>query len=86
MTLHSVYFIDSGLWKGLQTTVGLEKMPLRAVQGRTVPRRTSVWLMEISQLSKPKSSVCRIFLPFRGKPNGKVNSCGVALKMSLLGK
>lgn len=56
MTVHAIYFtVGWGLWRDFQTTVGAEKMPLQPVQTHNVPRRTLVWLMEISQLSKPKS-------------------------------
>lgn len=36
------------------------------------------WLIEISQLSKRRGSVCQAFLSFHGKPSRKVNSCGIA--------
>ena len=65
---------------------GLEKMPLRAVQTHSVSQRTSVWGMEISQLSNPGGSVGQVFLSFPGKPSGKVNACGVTHRMPLLGK
>ena len=40
--MQAVYsIIDSGLWKALQTTVGLEKMPPGAEQTHSVPRQTS---------------------------------------------
>lgn len=75
----TLYFIiDSGLWKSFQTMVGLEKTPLQAVQTHSVPKPTSVWLVEISQRSKPRGSVCQVVLSFHGKPSRKVNSCGIA--------
>lgn len=75
----TLYFIiDSRLWKSFQTMVSLEETPLQAVQTHSVPKPTSVWLMEISQQSKPRGSVCHAVLSFHGKSSRKVNSCGIA--------
>lgn len=72
MTGHIIYFIvDSQLWKSFQTVVSLEKMSLQAMQTHSVPRWTSVWVMEISQLSKLRGSVGQVFFPSLANQAGK---------------
>lgn len=86
-TGHTIYcIIYSGLWKSIQTMMGHEKMPLCATRTHSVSKQTSVWLMEISQLSKPRRSACQVFISFHGKPSRKVNSCRVTRRMPPLGK